>query len=184
MSLRLYNVTDGYIDYLHSEHKHVYSNKENQRTHDRKYLGFVIDLETYRYYVPLSSPKASDYAVVEGKKEIRRDSFLIFRIRSGEGENQEIRGTIRFANMIPVPDGELIAYDEEAETDEDYRNLVMEELMYIRKNADRIKSRAKTIYNKYKAGSTEPVMSYCLDYTDLERMHDEWIKAVTNVAEK
>ncbi|MBR1629326.1 MAG: type III toxin-antitoxin system ToxN/AbiQ family toxin [Lachnospiraceae bacterium] len=80
--MKLYSVTDGYIDYLRSEHAHVYSNKENARVNTRKYIGVVVEIGTYKYYVPLSSPKEKDYFVEDGTKRIRRDSFLIFRIIS------------------------------------------------------------------------------------------------------
>lgn len=50
--------------------------------------------------------------------------------------------------------------------------------MYIRKNGKKIEKRANTIYHKKKAGNTEKVMEYCLDYDDLERMHDEWLKFI------
>ena len=88
--MKLYSVTDGYIDYLKSE---------------------------------------------DGVKHIKKDSFLLFRIISQKKEKKELRGTIRFANMIPVPDGELELYDVDGETDTNYKNLVIEEIMYIRKHA-------------------------------------------------
>ena len=132
--MKLYSVTDGYIDYLRSEHEHVYSNKENARTNTRKYLGVVVKIENYKYYVPLSSPKKSDYIIQNGVCSIRKDSFLIFRMVSGSGNKQELRGTIRFANMIPVPKDELILYDVNGEKDINYKNLVQEEIVFIRKN--------------------------------------------------
>ena len=45
--MKLYSITDGYIDYLRRVHTHVYSNKENERTHDRKYLGVVLYMAVY-----------------------------------------------------------------------------------------------------------------------------------------
>ena len=53
--MKLYSVTDGYIDYLRSEHAHVYSNKENARVNTRKYIGVVVEIGTYKYYVPLQT---------------------------------------------------------------------------------------------------------------------------------
>lgn len=181
--MKLYAVTDGYIDYLHREHPHVYSNKENARSNTRKYLGVVVEMGRYKYYVPLSSAKESDYIVKFGKKMIRKDAFLIFRIVSGTGDDRILRGTIRFANMIPVPESELILYDVNAEQDQNYKNLVLAELLYIRNNARKIEKRAATVYKKHKSQNTEDVMRYCLDYTDLERMHDEWLKLVAENTE-
>ncbi|MBR1629327.1 MAG: type III toxin-antitoxin system ToxN/AbiQ family toxin [Lachnospiraceae bacterium] len=85
--------------------------------------------------------------------------------------------------MIPVPEGELELYDVDGEADENYRNLVQEEIVYVRKHAEKIRKRARTVYNKKKSGNTEKVMEYCLDYANLERMHDEWMKLVVNAGE-
>ena len=182
--MRLYSVTDGYIDYLHSEHKHVYSNKEDSRLNSRKYIGIVMEIGNYKYFVPLSSPKESDYEQINGERQIRKDSFLILRIvSSGERKNAQLKGTIRIANMIPVPDSELLLYDVDHEIDRKYKDLVQEELEYIRKNKDKIQKRAKTIYNKKKCGNAEKIMQFCLDYQDLERMHDEWISFMAKQGE-
>ena len=55
--MRLYGITDEYINYIRKEFPRVYSNKEDTRTHMRKYLGAVIEMNGYKYYIPLSSPK-------------------------------------------------------------------------------------------------------------------------------
>ena len=178
--MELYSVTDGYIDYLKSVHTHVYSNKEITRINTRKYLGVVFENNGYKYFIPLSSPKESDFILDRGgKRIIRKDTYLILRIVSQKHDGDELRGTVRIANMIPVPDSELIYFDVEGEKDIKYKNLVMEELEYIRKYGNKIVSRAKNVYNKHKNGSKEKVMEYCLDYTDLERMHDEWIRQIS-----
>ena len=47
--LKLFNISDGYIEYLRQEHKHVYSNKEHRRSHERKYIGTVLTINNYNY---------------------------------------------------------------------------------------------------------------------------------------
>lgn len=177
--MRLYSATDGYIDYLRMYHKHVYSNKENARVNMRKYIGFIVEENRYKYFIPLSSPKDSDFVTVNGEKMIKKDSFLIFRIVSSRAD-PELKASIRFANMIPVPSSELIMYDVDGETDNNYRNLILEELEYIRKKEDRIIKRAKVIYRKKCSGNKEKVFEKCLDYKDLERLHDAWIEHISN----
>ena len=49
--MKIYSVSDGYVDYLHNAHSHVYLNKENARSHDRKYVGAVIELYSFNYYI-------------------------------------------------------------------------------------------------------------------------------------
>ncbi len=55
--LKLYSVSDKYISYLRAEIPNVYSNKIDIRTHSRKYIGVVIKIDKFKYYIPMSSPK-------------------------------------------------------------------------------------------------------------------------------
>ena len=174
--LKLYNVTDGYIDYLQAVHKHVYSNKEDTRVNMRKYIGVVFRINNYKYFIPLSSPKEDDYIKEDnGDLRIRTDSFLIWRIISGTGINSELRGTIRIANMIPVPTSELIEYNINEETDKKYKDLVEEEQEYIRKIADPLIKRAKIVYKNKTHNNPAYIYNYCL-----ERMHNDWLQLVSN----
>lgn len=79
--LKLFNISDGYIEYLRQEHKHVYSNKEHRRSHERKYIGTVLTINNYNYFVPLSSPKDNNYWVKDGNYCIKPDSFLCIKTR-------------------------------------------------------------------------------------------------------
>jgi protein AbiQ len=60
--LKIYSVSDNYITFLRKYVSGVYSNKEGMRAHTRKYLGVVYTINGYNYYIPLSSPKDSDYS--------------------------------------------------------------------------------------------------------------------------
>ena len=59
--MKLYAVTDEYIDYLRQFDSKVYDNKEDKRKVMRKYLGIVLTINEMNYYTPMSSPKKSDY---------------------------------------------------------------------------------------------------------------------------
>lgn len=114
--MQLYNISDEYVNYLRKKFPRVYSNKENERVHTRKYLGVVIEMDSYKYYIPLSSPKDKhDYILVDGKKTIRKNSLIVMRIVSGTGDNMELKGTLQIGTMIPVPDDAIALYDVENE---------------------------------------------------------------------
>ena len=117
------------------------SNKEDTRTYHRKYLGILTELNGFRYFIPLSSPKQKDYNK-QGK--IKNDSEITIYIRNKE----KLYGTLKFNNMIPVPDSELIKYNLNDEGDLRYKMLVLNELYFIRSNADRIENTAKALYEK------------------------------------
>ena len=177
--MQLYSISDEYISYLRERFPRVYSNKENERVHTRKYLGAVIEIGSHKYYIPLSSPKEKqDYVMVNGKKKIRKDSLIVMRIVSGEGENAELKATLQIGTMIPVPNGAIELYDVEHEVDQAYKALVNEEIIYIRKHERAIIKNAKVLYSKRKSGEQNRVVQNCLDFIALEKECDQWEKCV------
>ena len=174
--MQLYSVSDEYINYLKSKFPRVYSNKEDTRAHTRKYLGVVIEIGVHKYYIPLSSPKEKhDYIIVDGKKTIRKDSLIVMRIVSGTGENKELKGTLQIGTMIPVPDVAIELYDVDNEPDRAYKDLVNEEIIYIRKHEKAIIKNAKILYSKRKAGEENRVVQNCLDFKAVEAECDKYI---------
>ena len=167
--MQLYSVSDEYISFLREKFPRVYSNKENARVHTRKYLGAVIEIDAHKYYIPLSSPKDKhDYIMVDGKKTIRKDSLIVMRIVSGTGENKKLKGTLQIGTMIPVPDDAITLYDVNNESDQAYKDLVNEEIIYIRKHENKIIKNARVLYSKRKSGEENRVVQSCLDFIALE----------------
>lgn len=146
---KLYSVSDRYISYLREKYPNVYSNKMDTRIHTRKYLGVVLKLGKYNYYIPMSSPKQTDYQIAGNHFVIKKSIVPIVRIvvKNARGE-KELKATLRLSHMIPVPDSELELYDLDNEPDKAYKDLVQNEMIYIRKNQDRICANAKLIYKQ------------------------------------
>ena len=69
------------------------------------------------------------------------------RITSGTGDNMELKGTLQIGTMIPVPDTEIELYNVENEQDQAYKDLVNEEIIYIRKREKSIIKNAKVLYS-------------------------------------
>lgn len=180
--MKLYSISDDYIKYLRDKFKLVYSNKEDVRIYTRKYLGVVFEIGEHKYYIPLSSPKDKhDYIFVDGKKTIRKDSLIVMRIVSKSEDKEELKGTLQIGTMIPVPDSEIELYDVDGETNRAYKDLILEELIYIRKNEDKIIKNAKILYSKKKAGDkNNKVVANCLDFIAVEAECDKWIKEHTS----
>ena len=175
--MRLYSISDEYISYLRKKFPRVYSNKEVERVHTRKYLGAVIEIDSHKYYIPLSSPKDKhDYIIVDGEKKIRKDSLIVMRIVSGTGDNMELKGTLQIGTMIPVPDSAIELYDVDSEPDQAYKDLVNEEIIYIRKHEKTIIKNARVLYSKRKSGTQNQVVQNCLDFKALEEECDKWNK--------
>ena len=171
---KLYSVSDDYVEWLRKEFPNVYSNKINSRTHTRKYLGVQ-----YHYYVPMSSPKDSDYQIAGKNKVIKKSIVPIIRIvvKNIDGE-KELKGTLRISHMIPVSASELELYDLENESDSTYKDLVHNEMIFIRKHREKIISNAKVMY-KQKASNdtTAGYVKSALDFQALEELCDRYEKA-------
>ena len=170
--MRLYSVSDDYIEYLRNIFPRVYSNKIANRKHTRKYLGVVFKLNDFNYYIPLSSPKdAHDYITLNGKKVIRKDSIIVIRMVV----KGTLKGTLQIGTMIPVPNKALIQYNLQDEQDISYKELVQDEIIFIRKNTNRIIKTAKLLYSKKtKSTHKNPVIDKVLDFKSIEEYSIKW----------
>ena len=170
--MRLYSISDDYIEYLRKVFPRVYSNKIANRKHTRKYLGVVVKLNDFNYYIPLSSPKdAHDYITLNGKKVIRKDSIIVIRMVV----KGTLKGTLQIGTMIPVPNKALIQYNLQDEQDISYKELVQDEIIFIRKNTNRIIKTAKLLYSKKTKGTHKnPVIDKVLDFKSIEEYSIKW----------
>ena len=169
---KIYSISDEYIEYLRNNIPNVYSNKEDHRTHTRKYVGVVLKVYDFFYYIPLSSAKKSDYQKAGDNMVIKKSIIPIYRIviKNSEGK-KELKGTLRISHMIPVPESELELYDIDNETDYAYKTLVQDEIIFIRKHAEKIKTNALILYNqKIKNDKTAKYVDVALDFKQLESL--------------
>ncbi len=104
--LRIYKVSDHYIRFLRSRDTKVQYNKGNRRP----YVGVVLEVGGYRYFVPMESPKPNHKNIKPGKH--------ILPLGGGA------YGQLGFNNMVPVHKDALIEFDIDAEPDEAYRDLL------------------------------------------------------------
>ena len=165
-------VSDNYIAYLQTSEPHVMPNKTNTRIYHRKYIGIIEELNGFKYFVPLSSPKAHDY-LSNGK--IKKDSLVTIHIK----DNKNLFATLKFNNMIPVPESEIINFDLNSEGDLKYKLILLNELFFIRKNGYKIEATAKNLYKAKVNQSNEPaskqaVLNITLDFSKLEKLCLLW----------
>lgn len=180
--LKLYEISEEYISYISTIEKNVFSSKENNRNHTRKYLGVVYSINGYNYYIPLSSPKNTDYKIENGMRKIRKSIIPIIRITSKSASGElELKGTLKLNNMIPVPESELTLYNIEQEPDLFYKSLIHKEMLFIRKNSNKIIQNAKILY-KQKAENNHAIgyLKSTLNFSILEQKHDEFIAKKNN----
>lgn len=173
---KIYSVSDRYIKFLKDMIPNVYSNKEGSRTHTRKYVGVVFKIEKFYYYVPMSSPKESDYQIAGNDRVIKKSIIPIMRIvvKNQHGV-KELKGTLRISHMIPVPESELELYDMENESNKEYKDLIRNEMIFIRKNKEKISNNAKIIYKQKIMNDTSAgYVKSALDFKKLEKLCEKF----------
>ena len=89
--MKLYAVTDEYINYLRQFDNKVYDNKEDKRTVMRKYLGIVFKIKQLNYYTCIF------YAIISSFVKTR----LVMIIFSTTNINTNITKIEHF--IIPCP---------------------------------------------------------------------------------
>ena len=151
--LKIYSVSDRYIEYLRKDTclSIVFDNKEDVRSHTRKYLGVAFVKNDYHYFIPFSSPKDSDYQISpDGIRTIRKSIIPIIRMVTTDTVSgiPELKGTLKISNMIPVPERELTPYLFSDECDLNYKIVVQKEYDFIRANERLILKNAKILYNQ------------------------------------
>lgn len=159
-----YIVNDEYIAYLSKIETRVMKNKPDERTYHRKYVGILTEINGFKYFVPMSSPKEKDYK--NGK--IRKNNLTTIYMRSKE----KLYGTLRFNCMIPVPGSELSEYKINDEGDFNYKMLMLAEYNFCKDNREKIEKTAKNLYEK-KCNLTEgdfPIAKVVIDFKRVEKL--------------
>lgn len=133
--LLFYTVDRNYIKYLSRFESHVSYNKD-EIGHSRPYLGIVLEINDFKYFVPLYSYKE------HYQKYKSNPSFFFVYDRKNRALSM-----IKFSAMIPVSSQnkvvKLLNYKAQ---NEKYRDLISAEYRYINSNAEEIYKRANKMY--------------------------------------
>lgn len=154
--IRFYHIRDGYIDFLHKLDNRVQLNKGQRRP----YVGIVLKIGSYDYYVPLESPKPNHAKIKAGGPVLKLDDGKL--------------GIMGFNNMIPVRKYQLLDFDILKEPDENYKALLLKQLEFCEKNRQIIFDRAKKTYEKATNGKVPFYRRNCCDFKRLESNCDKY----------
>lgn len=149
--LRIYRINDKYVNFLRKIDPKVQYNKNKRRP----YVGVVLYVGEYKYFVPMESPKPNHANIKSGRHIMRLDGGAL--------------GLLGFNNMIPVPDTALIRFDIDNEPDHDYAELLRRQASFINRNKADILGRASTTYYKAIKGDNKFLNNICCNFKDLER---------------
>jgi len=149
-ALRIYRVEDQYVRFLKSSDDKVQDNKNRRRP----YVGVVLYVGSFKYFVPMESPKPSHVGIKAGRHIMKLDEGRL--------------GILGFNNMIPVPDSALIRFDIDAEPDEKYAELLRRQVAYINRNKAAVLDHAAKTYYQVVNRKNTFLCSISCDFLKLE----------------
>lgn len=152
-SLKIYEIENTYIDYLASFAPHLFHNKKENQKNERKYIGIVLTVNDFDYFVPLSSFKEKHIKMKNNIDFLKVGSYAVINLN----------------NMFPVPETQCFYVDISKETDRSYKALLSAEYRIISSMQERILKNAKSLYDyKIKNANTTPLAKRCNDFKLLE----------------
>lgn len=161
MKIDFYFVDKEYIDYL----KEVEINKRGftcvpniEYANREKFVyGAVMNVNGINYYVPVSS-----------KVKSRQDNILI------RDKNNQIKGSLRFSYMIPVPSNCIKNLIIDNISDNNRKILVSKELAFCRRNKDKIIKQAIKTYERVISNKYPSLNQNSCDFKLLEKAYIDY----------
>ncbi|MCD3232686.1 type III toxin-antitoxin system ToxN/AbiQ family toxin (plasmid) [Clostridium botulinum] len=163
MGIKIYMVDSNYITYLRSFDTNVALNK---KIHEgiRKYTGIVFEVNDFKYFAPMSSPK-------QKHKNISDEQIDCVKIKKGQ------LGVVNLNNMIPVCDENLLPFHIN-EQEESYKNLLFNQFKYLNKSKQEVKDKARKLYSIVNSGKHKKISNRCCNFKLLEQkcMEYQYVK--------
>lgn len=164
--LRWYIVKKDYINYLQK-----YDNKVTNIDYKEKlkpYIGIIVNINNFNYYVPISSVKEKHYSIKEDMDFIKIS------------QKNKILGVLNLNNMIPILDEDIciLKYkdiekyrDFNSEKEKKlYISLLNFELKLINEKIAKIRKSALKLYKEKQNNPNSLISKRCCDFKLLERM--------------
>lgn len=155
-----------YVNYLHSLDNKVQNIEYNQKI--KPYIGIVLEIYNFKYYVPISSAKKKYYTL--------NSDIDLYKIKN----NDKILGVLNLNNMIPIKEEyiERLEYSKiseyrnfDSELDKvKYIKFLSKELKIINEEQEFIKNIAMNLYNYIIKKPKSNVSKRCCNFKLLEEM--------------
>lgn len=173
ISMDFYRIDEKYNQFLqrYEKEKRGVTKVPNLKYADRNKFAFgaVMKVNGINYYVAVSS------------FDKKQEANILIRI---PGDKKEVKGSLRFNYMVPVPDDciqKLIIKDIK---DEKYRTLLNKEYQFCMDNTIRIQKKANKIYEMVTTNRKQILTDNSCDFHILEAGYQEYIEKVLNKQSK
>lgn len=155
--LLFYTIDKDYIKYLIKFERHISYNKD-EIGHSRPYIGIVLKINKYEYFVPL-------YSYKEHYKKYKNNASFFFIY---DRKNRPL-AIVKFSSMIPVPKNTNVArLLEYSNQDIKYRSLISAEYRYINSHKEEIYKRANKMYTLVKKNKNNFLKTISCNFSLLE----------------
>lgn len=160
-----YRIDEAYNKYLqeYEKEKRGVTKVPNIRYTDRNKFAFgaVLQINGMNYYVYVSS---------FSKKQ---EANILIRV---PGDQKEVKGSLRFNYMVPVPDECIERLVIKEIKDEKYRLLLNKEYQFCKDNAERIQKKAGRIYEMVTTNCKQILTDNSCAFRILEDGYREYIE--------
>lgn len=157
-TMDFYRIDEKYNKYLQDyEKRHRgFTKVPNVCYSDRNKFSFgaVLEINGIKYYVSVSS------------FDIKQEANILIRI---PGDEKEIKGSLRFNYMIPVPDECIVPLVIKNEKDEKYKDLLNKEYRFCKDNEKKILNKASKIYDMVINNKKQKLTDNSCDFIMLEK---------------
>ena len=159
-----YRIKEEYNQFLqkYEKEKRGITKVPNIKYTDRNKFAFgtVLEINGMKYYVSLSS------------FDKKQEANILIRV---PGDQKEVKGSLRFNYMVPVPDEcveRLVIKDVK---DEKYRTLLNKEYQFCMDNAEKIQKKANKIYEMVTKNRKQVLTDNSCDFKILEQAYRDYI---------
>jgi len=163
-----YRIDEEYNKYLQEyERKHRgFTKVPNVCYSDRNKFSFgaVLDINGMKYYVSVSS------------FDKKQEANILIRV---PGDEKEIKGSLRFNYMVPVPDECVVPLIIKEEKDKKYKDLLNKEYSFCKNNEKKILKKASKIYEMVTKNKKQKLTDNSCDFIILEKACLEYKKKIT-----
>ena len=159
-----YRIKEEYIQFLqkYEKEKRGVTKVPNIKYTDRNKFAFgtVFEINGMKYYVSVSS------------FDKKQEANILIRV---PGDKQEVKGSLRFNYMVPVPDECIERLVIKDVKEEKYRTLLNKEYQFCIANAEKIQKKANKIYNMVTTNTKQILTDNSCDFKILEQAYHEYI---------
>lgn len=124
-------------------------------------FGAVLEVNGMKYYVSVSS------------FDKKQEANILIRIA---GDEKEVKGSLRFNYMVPVPESCLTRLVIKDVADEKYRLLLNKEWSFCVDNIKRIQKKENKIYEMVTQNRKQILTDNSCDFSLLEKAYKEYIE--------